>query len=275
MYNQDRIRLVRNRAQLDACPPGATALVHAVEGSFHVGDDAAEIDANIKQLADLGVGYVTVAHLLHRQIAKVGPAIPFLHWDWVYNALFPKPKTQGLTPLGEAAIRACVKHRVLIDVSHMHPKGIAETVAVLDKDDVDPRCEFPLISSHAGYRFGGQAYMHDEDTLLEIKRRDGVVGLILAQYQLNNGIRHSHTTDFDESWDVIKKHIDKIAEVTGSLKYVAFGTDFDGFVKPTMGGLQHMGHMLKLTERIRRDFPNDADLITHENALRVLRKVWT
>jgi membrane dipeptidase len=273
MYNQDRIRLVRNRAQLDACPPGATALVHAVEGSFHVGDDAAEIDANIKKLADLGVGYITVAHLLHRQIAKVGPAIPFLHWDWVYNALFPKPKTQGLTPLGEAAIRACHEHRVLIDVSHMHPKGIAETVAVLDK--IDPDCDFPLISSHAGYRFGGQKYMHDKDTLLEIKRRDGVVGLILAQYQLNNGIRHSHTSNFEESWVVIKKHIDKIAKITGGLEHVAFGSDFDGFIKPTMSGLEHMGHMVRLEERLQRDYGADAELITHKNALRVLRKLWT
>jgi microsomal dipeptidase-like Zn-dependent dipeptidase len=269
-----RIRIVHNRAELDACPPGATALVHAVEGSFHVGDDAAEIDANISKLADLGVGYVTVAHLLHRQIAKVGPAIPFLHWGWVYNLLFPKPRTQGLTPLGEAAIRACVKHRVLIDVSHMHPIGIAETVAVLDKPDVDPNCDFPLISTHAGYRFGGQKYMHDDATLLEIKRRDGVVGLILAQYQLNNGVRRTHTSDWEQSWVVIRRHIDKIADVTGSLKHVAFGSDFDGFIKPTMSGLEHMGHMAKLAERIQRDYPNDADLITHENALRVLRKLW-
>jgi microsomal dipeptidase-like Zn-dependent dipeptidase len=274
-HDPGRIRLVHDRAELDACPPDATALVHAVEGSFHVGDDAAEIDANIKKLADLGVGYVTVAHLLHRQVAKVGPAIPFLKWDWVYNLLFPKPRTQGLTPLGEAAIRALHRHKVLIDVSHMHPNGIAETVAVLDKPDVDPNCQFPLISSHAGYRFGGQAYMHDEDTLLEIKRRDGVVGLILAQYQLTNGIRRTHTSDWEESWVVIRRHIDKIAEVTGSLEYVAFGSDFDGFIKPTMSGLEHMGDMLKLAERIQRDYPDDADLITHENALRVLRKVWT
>lgn len=274
-HDPARIRLVHNRAELDACPTGATALVHAVEGSFHVGDNPAEIDANVKRLADLGVGYVTVSHLLHRQVAKVGPAIPFLRWDWVYNLLFPKPRSQGLTPLGEAAIRALVKHRVLIDVSHMHPNGIAETVAVLDRADVDPNCDFPLISSHAGYRFGGQKYMHDEQTLLEIKRREGVVGLILAQYQLNNGVRRSHTSDFEDSWKVIRRHIDKIAEVTGSLEHVAFGSDFDGFIKPTMSGLEDMGDMLKLEQRLKRDYGDaDAELITHKNALRVLRKLW-
>jgi microsomal dipeptidase-like Zn-dependent dipeptidase len=158
----------------------------------------------------------------------------------------------------------------------MHPNGIAETVAVLDKQDVDPDCRFPLISSHAGYRFGGQKYMHDDATLLEIKRRKGVVGLILAQYQLNNGIRRTHTSSWKESWDVIRRHIDKIAEVTGSHEYTAFGSDFDGFIKPTMSGLEDMGDMLKLQQCLKQEYGDaDADRITHGNALGVLRRLWT
>ncbi len=37
---------------------------------------------------------------------------------------------------------------------------------------------------------------------------------------------------------MICSHIDKIAEITGGYEHVALGTDFDGFIKPTMGGLE-------------------------------------
>lgn len=270
-----RVRVVHNLAELDACPPTETALVHCVEGGFHIGDDPGEIDTNIAVLAGKGVAYVTVAHLFYRQVAKNAPALPFLRWDWVYNLLFPTPRRGGLSPLGAAAVRSLARHRVLIDISHMHPNSIAETVAILDEDDVDPDETLPLIASHAGYRFGRQKYMLDDTALLEIKRRDGVVGLILAQYQLNNGIRFFHTSDFDQTFDVIRRHIDKIAEVTGSLKHVALGSDFDGFIKPTMGGLEDMGDLPLLEERLKREYGSDAELITHKNALRVLRALWT
>jgi microsomal dipeptidase-like Zn-dependent dipeptidase len=268
------IRLVHNRRELDACPPNATALVHCVEGGFHLGEGHAEVDANIKTLAQRGVVYVTVAHLFHRQVAKAAPALPFLRWDWVYNLLFPQPRDDGLSDRGEAAVRSLVRHRILIDISHMHPDSVAETVRILDEPDVDPNCEFPLIASHAGFRHGRQKYMLDRSALLEIKRRNGVVGLILAQYQLNNGIRHFHTRNFDQSFDVIRRHIDKIAEITGSHEHVALGSDFDGFIKPTMSELEDMGDLARLEQRLRQEYGADADLITHGNALRVLRTLW-
>ena len=72
-----------------------------------------------------------------------------------------------------------------------------------------------MIASHAGYRSGAPDYLLDEQRCSSSCRRDGVVGLILAQYQLNDGIRHDDTTTFEQTIDVIWRHIDKIAEVTG------------------------------------------------------------
>ena len=273
-HDPSLIRLVHNRAELDACPPDATALVHCVEGGFHLGDLPAEIDANIKTLARKGIAYVTVAHLFHRQVAKTAPALPFLRWDWVYNLLFPQPRHDGLTERGEATVRSLVKHRVLIDISHMHPESVAEAVRILDEPGVDPDCTLPLIASHAGFRHGRQDYMLDKSTVLEIKRRKGVIGLIMAQYQLNDGIRRFHTRSFDQSFDVIRRHIDKIAEITGSHEHAAIGTDFDGFIKPTMTGLETMGDLALLEERLQQEYGADAELITHKNALRVLQALW-
>jgi microsomal dipeptidase-like Zn-dependent dipeptidase len=75
---------------------------------------------------------------------------------------------------------------------------------------------------------------------------------------------------------VICKHIDKVAEITGSHEHVAIGTDFDGFIKPTMAGLEDMGDLKRLELALRERYDAaDVDLMTSGNALRVLRSVWT
>ena len=48
---------------------------------------------------------MTLAHLFFRQVATNAPAIPFIP-DWIYRLLFPQRRDVGLTPLGEAAVRA-------------------------------------------------------------------------------------------------------------------------------------------------------------------------
>jgi microsomal dipeptidase-like Zn-dependent dipeptidase len=267
------IRLVHDRVELERCiDDRATALVHCVEGGFHLGDGADEIERNVAELARRGVVYVTLAHLFFRQVATNTPALPFLP-DGVYRLLFPQREGEGLTDRGIAAVRAMVRNRVLIDISHMRQDAIEETFRLLD-DKLDPERQIPVIASHAGYRFGEQQYMLDEPTVLQIKRRDGVIGLILAQHQLNDGIRRRRTKHLKESLEVIWLHIDRIAEITGSHHHVALGTDFDGFIKPTMGGLENMSHLRELEHRLRERYGDDAQLISSGNALRVLRKVW-
>jgi microsomal dipeptidase-like Zn-dependent dipeptidase len=274
-HDVSQLRLVHNRSELDACiDAGATALVHSVEGGFHLGDTDREIEANCAELARRGVGYVTVAHLFFRQVATNANAIPFMP-DPIYDLLFPQRGKDRLTPRGEAVVRGLVRNRILIDLTHMDPAGIQETFAFLD--EVDPGSEVPAISTHAGYRFGRQQYMCDERILLQIKRRGGVVGLIMAQHQLNDGIRKDgdHTETLDESLEVICKHIDEIARVTGGYDQIALGTDFDGFIKPTMGGLETMADLRLLEEALRDRYGAErAELMTSGNALRVLRTVW-
>jgi microsomal dipeptidase-like Zn-dependent dipeptidase len=274
-HDSSQLRLVHNRAELDACvAAGATALVHVVEGGFHLGDTDAEIEANCAELAKRGVGYVTVAHLFFRQVATNANALPFMP-DSVYDLVFPQRGKDRLTPRGEAVVRGLVENRILIDLSHMDPPGIRETFALLD--EIDPDSEVPVISTHAGYRFGTQQYMHDEETLLQIQRRGGVAGLIMAQYQLNDGIRKKgdYTETLDESLEVICKHIDKIADVTGGYETIALGTDFDGFIKPTMGGLETMADLKLLEQALRKRYGNvDAERMMWKNALGVLEKLW-
>jgi microsomal dipeptidase-like Zn-dependent dipeptidase len=272
-HGEDTIRVVRDRAALDRCiDDGAIALVHAVEGGFHLGDRPDEIAANVATLAEKGVAYVTLAHLFFRQIATNANAVPFLP-DKLYDAVFPQSRDTHVTERGVAAIRAMVEHRVIVDISHMRPDAVAHAFRLLD--EADPGRTMPVISSHAGYRFGTQEYMHDDAAVRLIAERDGVIGLIMAQHQLNDGVRKDPTTTLEESLQVVFRHVDELAELTGGHRHVALGTDFDGFIKPTLAGLDDMRALTHVERELRARYGDaDADLVLWENALRVLRKAW-
>ncbi|HET8863607.1 MAG TPA: membrane dipeptidase, partial [Solirubrobacterales bacterium] len=107
--------------------------------------------------------------------------------------------------------------------------------------------------------------------------RKGVVGLIMAQHQLNDGIRRKgdFTETLDESFEIICKHVDKIAEITGGYEQIAIGTDFDGFIKPSVSGLEDAADLTLLEAAlIDRYGKEDAERITWKNALGALQRLW-
>ena len=273
-HGAGRIRVVRDAAELDAArAEGAIAVVHCVEGGFHLGDTVEHITANVAELASRGVAYITLAHLFYRGVAANAPALPFLKTDENYDQLFPQPAGVGLTELGEAAVAAMVANGIVVDLSHMRSDAIAETLTLLD--GLDPQRQLPVISSHAGYRFGEQDYLLDDATLEQIRDRNGVVGLIMAQYQLNDGLFEGHTTTFEETKTIIFRHVDKIAQVTGGYDHLAIGSDLDGFIKPTATGIEGSGDLARLEAALRERYAaDDAEKILSGNVLRVLRDGW-
>jgi len=267
--------VAHDTAELDAAlAAGRVALVHCVEGGFHLGTTPAEVDANVTRLAQRGVAYVTLAHLFWRRVAANAPAIPFLP-DPLYNRLFPQPAGVGLTDLGEAAVRAMHREHMLVDVSHMRGDTLEQTFALLERLDGESgeaAVERPVVASHAGFRFGKQVYNLDEASVLRVAARGGVIGLILAQHQLNEGVRKGETKTFEQSFEVISRHIDRIREITGSHDHVGLGTDFDGFIKPTMGGLERASDLARLPAALTAAYgAADAERMLSGNALRVLR----
>ena len=250
---------------------GKVALIHCVEGGFHLGSTEKEVAAGVSRLARRGVAYVTLAHLVWRHIATDAPAIPFLP-DWLYRRLFPQP-AEGLSDLGKAAVRTMVQERVLIDLSHMSDQSVSDTLSYLDGVDGDKR--IPVIASHSCFRFASQEYALTEDTIRRIAERKGVVGLIMAQHQLCDGLSRLRVRSLDRSIEIICDHVDRIASVTGSHDHVAIGSDLDGFIKPTMGGIESMADMARLERELRRRYGEGiARNICFGNALRVLRAGW-
>jgi microsomal dipeptidase-like Zn-dependent dipeptidase len=140
-------------------------------------------------------------------------------------------------------------------------------VEALDREArADPRA-YPVIASHAGYRFGGQTYNVTDETIARIAARGGVIGLILAQHQLNDGVRRTDTKTLAQTLDVLDRHIAAIGP-----QHVAIGSDLDGFIKPTMGGVDSAADLAPFAAALRARHPESADGILSENALRVIER---
>jgi microsomal dipeptidase-like Zn-dependent dipeptidase len=118
------------------------------------------------------------------------------------------------------------------------------------------------------------------EAITKIKERDGVVAIIFATHQLDDGLpkRRPHLSPrarFQASIDELCAHIDAIHKVTGSHRHAAIGSDFDGFIKPTLPGIEDMRAMRRVEAALRKRYGNvDGDLICSGNALRLLDAGW-
>jgi microsomal dipeptidase-like Zn-dependent dipeptidase len=263
-------RIIHTLADLKAARAAdQVAIIHAVEGGFHLGHDPDDVEPRVAELAKRGVGYITLAHLFWRKVATNSPAIPKIP-ERIYKLLFPMPR-RALSPVGEEAVRAMYKRKILVDLSHMNARAIKRTLEILPSD-------FPVVATHTGCRFGLQSYNLDKRTIRAIKDRGGVIGLIMAQHQLNNGfsrwLKGGRTRSFEDTVKVICRHIDRIHEITRSYDNIALGTDLDGFIKPTMTGIEGPADLQRLREPLELKYPGHADAILYGNAERVLRTVF-
>lgn len=260
--------IAHNQTELDAIrAQGKVVLIHAVEGGFLVGDTPERVRQNVHTLARVhGVAYITVAHLFWRQVATNAPALPFLS-DRTYECVFPQP-ARGLCPLGVAALEAMVEERVLIDVTHMSEQAIDDTLALLER--LDREHTVPVIATHSACHLGKLEYTIADRHIAAIAERGGVVGLIACRHYMSDGFPEPRT--FDDSMEVIYRHIDRIHEVTQSHQYTAFGSDLDGFIKPTLPGLETPAAFQLVEQRLgERYTPSVASDICSGNAMRVLR----
>ena len=271
----ERARVVTSAADLEATlAAGRVAFMHCVEGGLHLGKDVEEIKANVATLKREHVVYVTLAHLFWRQVATNAPAIPFLG-ERLYRFFFRQPKV-GLTELGRAAVEEMYEQRMLIDLTHMSERAMDETLDLLD--ELDRRTgaapeEHPVVATHAGYRFGKQEYMLTPERIRRIALRGGVIGLILARHQLNEEAGVVDPDDPAETPKVLRAHIDEIRRHVPSHTnaHVGIGSDLDGFIKPTVAGIDTAGDLATLEAPLRQAYGDDAEMILSGNALNVAK----
>lgn len=262
----DRWTIARAPQQLRAAlASGRGAVIHCLEGGFALGGSEREIRATAALLARHGVAYITLAHLFWRRVATNVSALPPLS-DATYRRLYPQPAI-GLTRLGRAAVEAMVEEGIIIDLTHMSQLARDETLDLLDELDAERRV--PVLASHACFRFGAREYALDRPTIERIAERDGLIGLILSQPLLCDGL---HTPrNAAGATDVLVRHIQTINEITGTHRHMALGTDLDGFIKPTLQGFDTALSLRSLPRRLAHHLGDEitADVCAG-NALRVL-----
>lgn len=267
--HRGQARIARTPADLDAARrAGELAIVHAIEGGFHLGPDPAPA---VAELARRGVAYVTLAHLFFRGVATNANALPFLS-DGLYHVLFRQPRV-GLTDLGEAALRAMAAHGVLVDVTHMSERSLRDTFALLD--EIDPNRTVPVLASHMACRFGSYEYNLDDETIATAAERGGVLGVIACDHFVRTGGHARPPATWEGTLEAVIRQIDHIREVTGSHDHAAIGTDLDGYIKPMLHGLEDASRLSDLEAALVDHYGLAvAEHVTSGNALRMLRRGW-
>ncbi len=284
-------RVITCRHDLDcAIEEGQIAFIHAIEGGFHLGTADSDgdpanlsyetLDENIRTLKQRGVAYVTLAHLIPRGMADNAPGVPFITDD-AYNAYF-RAQRGGLEPLGRAAVEALMRHRILVDVTHMGTKSIDDVF----KTRASLEAQIPVIATHMACRMqGNREYNLSRDDINRIAESGGILGIIFCDHWMREAPEVTGDT-----FDIVAEHLLMIREVTGSYQSAAIGSDLDGFIKPALDKLRHLGRMKKLRIFLHEDYPekhrqrfpepaepftdNDAQAICSGNVLRVLEHVW-
>ncbi len=134
---------------------GRKVIFIGIENGFSVGTDL----TRIKQFADLGGRYMSLAHNGHSQFSDSNTGERDGVWMW-----------NGLSPLGRQAIAELNKWGVMIDISHPSKLSMMQTLELT---------KAPIIASHSGVRaLCDHSRNLDDEQLLALKRNGGVVQLV-------------------------------------------------------------------------------------------------
>ena len=166
----------------------------------------------------------------------------------------PYGSAKGLTTFGREVVAELEKQNIIIDISHLNEKGVADVFALATK---------PLVATHSNSRHVHEHKRNLDDTQLTY----------LIEYQGLCGINYYPAFvngQEDCSLEDIKAHIEHILELGGE-DILALGSDFDGAPMPSfLGGVDGLctfyGNVVKwYGEKI-------ADKLFYDNAKQFIDK---
>ncbi len=128
----------------------------------------------------------------------------------------------GLTDLGRALIKEIARLDVLLDVSHMAPQAVDETLDLFEGKFI--------IASHSNAQHYLPTERHLTDAAIKgIARRGGVIGTVLANgFLLDGWGREGMRNKNDVTLEHVTRAIDYVCQLTGSHTHAGIGSDFDG-----------------------------------------------
>lgn len=162
----------------------------------------------------------------------------------------------GLSDLARELIPRIDARGIVHDLSHLSQRATDELLAMTDA---------PVIASHSNCRslMGGhkdqRAQRHlADDTIKEIARRGGVVGINLLSDFLDPTVERGQRAGVDR----VVAHIQHVCELTGSKQFVGLGSDADGGFGadrlPT--GVDQLDHLRVITDALAEQGWSDEEL---------------
>ena len=176
---------------------GKISAIPALEGGHHIGDS---ID-NIDTFKEKGIFYITLTHFIKNKISGAGT------FKYFY-------RDNGITPFGREVIKKLEEKNIVPDLAHISEEGFYQFLDIYNG---------PLFISHGAVRaFNDSERNVSDDQLLELGKRDGLMGIIMFPWYLEKrGVFSSAAI-----WAKTAAHI---AELIGP-EHVALGSDFDGTI---------------------------------------------
>lgn len=169
---------------------------------------------------------------------------------------------------GRALLAQMAQAGIILDVSHLSDEGVSEAL-----DHYPGR----VIASHSNARAllpGCTAQRHlSDDTIRRIAARDGVIGTVLVNPFLRDGVTWTSPREQVTVEDVVR-HIDHICQLTGSTRHLGIGSDFDGGcgLEHAPSGLDSVADLPRLGDALaqRGYSQTEVEAILGRNWLRVL-----
>jgi membrane dipeptidase len=260
------------------------AVLMGVEGGHMINDDLKNVD----KFADLGVRYMTLAHMVNT--------------DWADSST-DKPAHNGLTDFGKQVVREMNRVGMMVDISHVADKTFYDVLAT---------SEAPVIASHSSCRALDNAPRNMTDDMIKALAAKG--GVIQINYHIgflsqefrdaeaaNPGLDKTIQAETkkrcgeDEActlivadqilreyvakgalpkveWTKIIEHIDHAVKLVGA-DHVGLGSDFDGADMPY--GMEDATHLPQITNALLAKGYSDSDIqkILGGNTLRLMQDV--
>jgi microsomal dipeptidase-like Zn-dependent dipeptidase len=270
---------------------GKIAVAHSIEGSHSLGREMGNTPAqyleNLRRLSERGVCLITIAHFFQNDLSSPVEGIPpstkkQIRLNWKYH---PALDNKGLTETGKAVVGEMLEIGMIVDITHLAPAARDQVFEINEQRGERRR---PIIFTHTGvlamfdgngkycdYRYMGAS----NEEIEKVKKCNGVIGVVFMNYWLVGSDTHTHKgrkKNFKKGIKYVIQTVKYIRDKTGSYAHVALGSDFDGFADAP-ADLKNPSFYPKLVERLRKELgctQSELDMITHGNALRVLKEGW-
>jgi membrane dipeptidase len=241
---------------------------------------------NVGHFHALGIRYITLAHAKWNHLAD-GSYDTTRHWN-------------GLSPFGVEVVGEMNRLGIMVDISHLTDSAAFHALRVT---------RAPVIASHSSCRTFTPGFERNisDDLIRAVAAGGGVVQVNFGSDFINDDIRRSSQQAFDaieahvrgarlqpdgkeaKTWEAeywkehprrhctvaeVALHIDHIAKLVG-VRYVGFGSDFDGVGDSLPIGLQDAsGYPNLLAELLRLGYTaKEIEAISGGNLLRVWEEV--